>query len=54
MTERPVLMRLERDAEIATIVLDNPKKLNAWSWESARQISAIADEIRRQAVQLSR
>jgi len=46
MSERPVLMRLERDGEIATIVLDNPKKLNAWSWESARQISAIADEIR--------
>ena len=35
MTERPVLFRLERDGEIATIVLDNPKKLNAWSWESA-------------------
>ena len=26
MSERPVLMRLERDGEIATIVLDNPKK----------------------------
>ena len=46
MSERPVLMQLERDGEIATIVLDNPKKLNAWSWESARQVSAIADEIR--------
>ncbi|MCP4907750.1 MAG: enoyl-CoA hydratase/isomerase family protein [bacterium] len=46
MSERPVLMRLERDGEIATIVLDNPDKLNAWSWESARQVSAIADEIR--------
>jgi len=46
MSERPVLMRLERDGEIATIVLDNPKKLNAWSWESARQVSALADEIR--------
>jgi enoyl-CoA hydratase/carnithine racemase len=46
MSERPVLMRLERDGVIATIVLDNPKKLNAWSWESARQVSAIADEIR--------
>lgn len=29
MSERPVLMRLERDGEIATIVLDNPDKLNA-------------------------
>jgi len=46
MTERPELMRLERDGQLATIVLCNPAKLNAWSWESARQISAIADEIR--------
>lgn len=46
MSERPVLMRLERDDEIATIVLDNPAKLNAWSWESARQVTALADEIR--------
>ena len=46
MTERPELMRLDRDGEIATIVLTNPDKLNAWSWESARQISALADEIR--------
>ena len=46
MSERPELMRLERDGEIATILLTNPEKLNAWSWESARQISALADEIR--------
>ncbi|HEB91642.1 MAG TPA: enoyl-CoA hydratase/isomerase family protein [Deltaproteobacteria bacterium] len=46
MTDRPILMRLERDGEIATIVLDNPEKLNAWSWESARQIAAISDELR--------
>ena len=46
MTERPELMRLERDGQLATIVLCNPAKLNAWSWESARQISAIADQIR--------
>ena len=46
MSDRPQLMRLDRDGEIATIVLTNPDKLNAWSWESARQISAIADEVR--------
>lgn len=46
MPERPKLIRLERDGAVATIVLDNPEKLNAWSWESARQISAIADGLR--------
>lgn len=46
MTERPTLFRLERDGAVATIVLDNPDKLNAWSWESARQVTAIADELR--------
>ena len=46
MSERPTLMRLERDAEIATILFDNPTKLNAWSWESARQLGEIADEVR--------
>jgi enoyl-CoA hydratase/carnithine racemase len=39
-------IRLEKDGPIATIVLDRPEKLNAWSWESARQISARADELR--------
>jgi len=46
MVEEPQLFRVEREAEIATIVLDNPAKLNAWSWSSARQISAIADGLR--------
>ena len=46
MSERPTLFRLEREGVVATIVLDNPAKLNAWSWESARQITAIADGIR--------
>jgi enoyl-CoA hydratase len=46
MSDRPSLFRVERDDQIATIVLDNPDKLNAWSWESARQISAIADDLR--------
>ena len=46
MSERPTLFRLERDGVVAMIVLDNPAKLNAWSWESARQVTAIADSIR--------
>lgn len=46
MNERPSLLRVEREDEIATIVLDNPAKLNAWSWESARQLAAIADNLR--------
>ncbi len=37
---------LEIDNAVATIVLNRPEKLNAWSWESARQITARADEIR--------
>ena len=42
----PQLFRVEREGKVATIVLDNPEKLNAWSWASARQIAKIADEIR--------
>jgi enoyl-CoA hydratase/carnithine racemase len=39
-------MKLEVDASVATIILNLPDKLNAWSWESARQITALADRIR--------
>jgi len=46
MSERPVLLRLEREDPLAWIVLDNPDKLNAWSWESARQVTDIAEELR--------
>ena len=46
MSERPSLIRLEREPPLATIVLDHPEKLNAWSWESARQIAAHADALR--------
>ena len=31
---------------IARLVLDRPDKLNAWSWESARQLAAHADALR--------
>jgi enoyl-CoA hydratase/carnithine racemase len=45
-TEREAYVRLERDGHVATIVLCRPDKLNAWGWESARQIAAVVDEIR--------
>jgi enoyl-CoA hydratase len=46
MSDRPELIRLEVEPPFATLVLDHPEKLNAWSWESARQISAHADALR--------
>ena len=46
MSDRPELIRLEIDPPFATLVLDHPEKLNAWSWESARQVSAHADALR--------
>ena len=49
MSDRPILFRRERDGVAATIVLDNPAKWNAWSWEPARQVTAIADEIAKNA-----
>ena len=42
----PPYMDLEVDGPVATIVLNRPEKLNAWSWESARQITGLADRIR--------
>jgi len=46
VSERESFIRLEIEPPIATIVLDRPEKLNAWSWESARQITAHADTLR--------
>ena len=46
MTERETLIEREDEGGIATLVLNRPEKLNAWSWESARQIAAHADAIR--------
>jgi enoyl-CoA hydratase/carnithine racemase len=31
---------------VAVLTLNNPDKLNAWSWESTRQLGARADQIR--------
>jgi len=46
MSEREQYVGLEIDGPIATIVFTRPEKLNAWSWESARQLAAKADELR--------
>jgi enoyl-CoA hydratase/carnithine racemase len=46
MSDRPALMEFVREPPLAWIVLNHPEKLNAWSWESARQITAIAEQIR--------
>src|SRR4051794_15999242 len=40
------MLRLSVDAGIATLTLDRPDKLNAWSWEASRQLGRRADEIR--------
>jgi len=43
---RPTLIELVREPPFAWLVLSHPEKLNAWSWESARQITAHADALR--------
>jgi enoyl-CoA hydratase/carnithine racemase len=45
-SEAPSYIDLEREGPIATLVLNRPEKLNAWSWESARQLAAHADRLR--------
>ena len=40
--ERPDL----RGSGVATLVLDRPAKLNAWSWEASRQLGRVAERIR--------
>jgi enoyl-CoA hydratase len=42
----PSFIDLETDGPVATLVLNRPEKLNAWSWESARQLAAHADALR--------
>src|SRR3954453_6175633 len=39
-------LRLEVTDGIAILTLDKPDKLNAWSWETSRQLGARADQIR--------
>src|SRR3954469_3353778 len=40
------MLRLAVDDGIATLTLDHPEKLNAWSWEASRQLGRRADQIR--------
>ena len=46
MTDAPSYIDLSIDGPVATLLLNRPEKLNAWSWESARQIAAHADALR--------
>ena len=40
------MLRLDIADGIATLTLDHPEKLNAWSWEATRQLGKRADQIR--------
>jgi len=46
LDEAEWMLRLSVDDGIATLTLDHPDKLNAWSWEATRQLGKRADEIR--------
>jgi enoyl-CoA hydratase/carnithine racemase len=39
-------INLQVDGHVAVLTLNRPEKLNAWSWESTRQLGARADQIR--------
>jgi enoyl-CoA hydratase len=40
------MLKLAVEDGIATLSLDHPDKLNAWSWEATRQLAQRAEEIR--------
>jgi enoyl-CoA hydratase len=42
----PEFVTLDVEPPLAIITLARPEKLNAWSWASARQLAARADELR--------
>lgn len=44
--EKDWMLRLEVEDHVAVLTLDNPGKLNAWSWEATRQLGARANQIR--------
>ncbi|MGH9014790.1 MAG: enoyl-CoA hydratase/isomerase family protein [Acidimicrobiia bacterium] len=46
MTEPERYIDLDVHGPIGIVTLNRPEKLNAWSWESARQLTARADELR--------
>lgn len=39
-------LRLDVEDGIGVLTLCRPAKLNAWSWESTRQLGLVADRIR--------
>jgi len=47
LEEKDWQLRLEvGDEGVATLVLDRPERLNAWSWEASRQLGRLAERIR--------
>jgi enoyl-CoA hydratase/carnithine racemase len=46
VAEKDWMLRLDVEDHVAVLTLDNPGKLNAWSWEATRQLGARANEIR--------
>ncbi|HAM03100.1 MAG TPA: enoyl-CoA hydratase/isomerase family protein [Acidimicrobiaceae bacterium] len=44
--EKDWMLRLDVEGHVAVLTLDNPGKLNAWSWEATRQLGARANQIR--------
>jgi len=40
------MLHLQVEDHVAVLTLDNPGKLNAWSWEATRQLGARANQIR--------
>lgn len=46
VAEKDWMLRLDVEDHVAVLTLDNPGKLNAWSWEATRQLGARANQIR--------
>lgn len=46
VAEHEWMLGLEVEDHVAVLTLDNPGKLNAWSWEATRQLGARANQIR--------
>lgn len=46
VAEKDWMLRLDVQDHVAVLTLDNPDKLNAWSWEATRQLGARANQIR--------
>lgn len=44
--EKDWMLALEVEDHVAVLTLNNPGKLNAWSWEATRQLGARASQIR--------